>query len=279
MCLFCTDWPSGAAPKRDGFATGLRFIRISLAAPRCSVLHLLGCILHLLYGSLASIYSYASKNFSPENFRVSDSINLQPRPSNPAVWTALLLGFVTTVLPANGFSFIRTIIFAAFAYCAGVNVGTWIEYSLAISRMCGASFWDRLRGLPPCTIVHPLVKSAFLLSAGLYAGFTVAALFSKPGWRMRLGSIVSAGLWVLFGTYLLARLGWIDDLTFDLLYIRGGLVIYAMKVLVDTEIICDKARAGDWDVLGQAIGTLLNFLEVFIRVLEMLAVSKRDKRK
>jgi hypothetical protein len=80
--------------------------------------------------------------------------------------------------------------------------------------------------------------------------------------------------------HLLAAFGLLGASTFDLVYVRGGLLLYAIKMLHDTEVLCDKARAGEQDVLTHALTSLLNFLQTFVRVIQLVADAKgREKRR
>ena len=80
-----------------------------------------------------------------------------------------------------------------------------------------------------------LVWEAFVLTAGIYGCFVVGAVLSSKRSFNWLASFISVGLWVMGFTYLFARFGWISYKSFDLVYVRGGLVLYAAKTGYDTQ--------------------------------------------
>jgi hypothetical protein len=73
---------------------------------------------------------------------------------------------------------------------------------------------------------------AFIYTAGIYFCFSAAALLGNRNNKvfMYVSSILFAGSWVMWGSYLLARFGLLSDAVFDAVYIKMGLILdsYAM---------------------------------------------------
>ena len=97
------------------------------------------------------------------------------------------------------------------------------------------------------------------------------------------GSIIpylSAAFWVLFGSFILARLGIISESAFSAVYVKGGLILYCLKVGADTNVLIERAKLGNYDVVNAACNVMLNFLHLFIRVITILGdIKKREKRR
>jgi FtsH-binding integral membrane protein len=66
---------------------------------------------------------------------------------------------------------------------------------------------------------------------------------------------------------------------FDVMYVQMGLVIYCVKVYVDTEEIYERVRKGDRDVISHSLKIFFNFLQIFIRIITILAkiAAENDK--
>ena len=95
---------------------------------------------------------------------------------------------------------------------------------------------------------------------------------------------ISVGLWITFASYVLVRLEWIRKSAFDAVYIRGGLVLYALKTAYDTavmraEIEATVDKGEQADVLNLALTQMLNFLQLLIRVVTILADAKKSSKK
>ncbi|KDD76425.1 hypothetical protein H632_c230p2 [Helicosporidium sp. ATCC 50920] len=78
---------------------------------------------------------------------------------------------------------------------------------------------------------------------------------------MRLGS------WMLGAG---ARLVWETEL-----YL--GLLIFMGYVVYDTQVIVERAEAGDRDEIGAALGLFVDALAIFVRVLVLLMRSGQNK--
>jgi hypothetical protein len=66
-------------------------------------------------------------------------------------------------------------------------------------------------------------------------------------------------------------MGWAAGLAADV-YVRPGVVVYAGRVCFDTHTLAERVRAeGDCDVVGHAVSIVANTLQLFIRVIKLLA--------
>jgi hypothetical protein len=69
------------------------------------------------------------------------------------------------------------------------------------------------------------------------------------------------------------------SLSLSLSLFSGGLVLYAFKVMVDTDILLENARNGYMDVVGSACNTMMNILHLLIRVVKLLGDRERNKKR
>jgi hypothetical protein len=187
---------------------------------------------------------------------------------------------------------IRLICFIICTFCAGMNVGTWITNALQDSGFCeGTGHWlvpdvDTLAEYFPkswklqaqCDPVamNTVIMYVFLVCCGVYVSTSIATLFTwRRGMFKWFGYIVVDGLWILYGTYWLARLQLIDMIAFDTVYVKLGLCFYAVKIAHDTEVTMQAAYDGTLNILDRAVTTTFNFFHLFIRFIQFFGKSKR----
>jgi FtsH-binding integral membrane protein len=188
---------------------------------------------------------------------------------------------------------LRLPVFLAVAWAAGLNTGSWLMKAMQELGLCAGGGWSFIPDLDAfaaffgaprnaaCNTVNDLTVEAVALTAGIYFCFAAAALLSprKYDWPAWVATALSVGLWIMFGTYALMRMELIKSSLFDAVYVRAGLVLYSLKTLYDTSVMVKRIEAGDDDVLGLALSQLLNFLQLLIRVVTILASSKKSSEK
>jgi hypothetical protein len=190
----------------------------------------------------------------------------------------------STILAARPF-ILRFGLFSAVAYSAGLNVGTWIHMALVESGACprpGSNEWFLTSKSKSCSVLDSTILIAFIYTAGIYFCFSAAALLGNRNNKvfMYVSSILFAGSWVMWGSYLLARFGLLSDDVFDAVYIKMGLILYSLKVWYDTHAMVSKIESSsEVDVLDLALNALLNFLQIFIRVIQFVEKVRQKTRK
>jgi hypothetical protein len=215
----------------------------------------------------------------------------------------------------SGISMWRAAVFLVLAFSAGVNVGSWFQNALQEVGLCKGShlLTHLLTHLLPYSLTYSLTyvgsgfslfpdmdflskymggnnssnycssKEAYSLifeaiatTAGIYFCFAFASYLS-PGWSKFVG-LVTAGFWVQFASSLFALMGLISNQAFEDIYVKGGLILYSLKVMVDTDILLENARKGYMDVVGSACNTMMNILHLLIRVVTILGDLKKKKK-
>jgi hypothetical protein len=189
----------------------------------------------------------------------------------------------TAAKPRASVSAPRLALLLAFGAAVGVNVGSWVTSALVTADACptvtqpagllrrGATTVD----LEACSRVALVLSlQAFALTGGLYAAFAAAALLAPPrgGSGAQLAaSALAVGAWLLLGAHVCTRMGWAAGLAADV-YVRLGVIVYAGRVYFDTHTLAQRVRTeGDCDVVGHAVSIVANTLQLFIRVIKLLA--------
>ena len=125
--------------------------------------------------------------------------------------------------------------------------------------------------------IDPMIPvMAFGICSALFACLSVAAVFSQRRSYLFLYSFLSTGLIALLVG------SWIPSLFPKLIsfssYIYFGLFLFMGFVLYDTQIIIEKAHAGDRNYLGHAVELLVDFVAILKRVIVLLAYNETEKR-
>jgi len=125
-----------------------------------------------------------------------------------------------------------------------------------------------------------LLLTAALSTTAIFACFSLSALFTKRRSCLFLGGYLSSAI----SAMLMMRLGsWIfgyGRLMFNMeLYL--GLLVFSGYVLFDTQLVVERASAGDMDNVQHALDLFVDFVAIAVRVLVILMKNqeKKDQRK
>jgi FtsH-binding integral membrane protein len=121
-----------------------------------------------------------------------------------------------------------------------------------------------------------LIPTAFLTTTTICAGAATYAYYKPKGSLLKLGAPLMGGLLALI-VLQLGSLGatWIyGPNMFSLMAHRADLYLgtglFSVLVAYDTHVAISEYEAGNPDALGSAISMVLNFQNIFVRMLEIL---------
>lgn len=121
-----------------------------------------------------------------------------------------------------------------------------------------------------------IIPTAFLGTSMIFLCFTLASLFSSDRKFLFLGGFLMSGLstMLLLGV---ANLFFRSTFIYNI-NLYGGLIIMCGFVLYDTQLIVAKREMGDDDFIWHCVDLFIDFINIFRRLLIILA-SKEKKRK
>jgi FtsH-binding integral membrane protein len=121
-----------------------------------------------------------------------------------------------------------------------------------------------------------LIATAFLGTTVVFATFSAAALFSPRRSLLYLGGVITALLATMTILMLVNLFLWSQVVSDVRLYL--GIFAFSLFVCFDTQMIVEKAEAGDHDVPSHALELFLDFVNLFVRLLRALQ-KKSEKKK
>lgn len=167
------------------------------------------------------------------------------------------VGLVMMLAPGSGRpTGQRTAILAGCAFAKGLSIGPLVALAAHVDPS--------------------LIVTAFLGTATVFACFTASAVFAKRQQFLALGGILGSGVSLLL------------MLSFANMFFRSaamysvhlylGLVIFSGYVLYDTQLVIERARAGNTDYIWDALELLIDFVAIFVRILIILLKNSGDKK-
>jgi len=170
------------------------------------------------------------------------------------------LGFMlalhmTPHTPSNFFK--RMGFLAAFAFFSGMSLGPLLDMVIRIEPS--------------------IVPTALMGTSVIFLCFTFASLFASDRKFLFLGGILMSCLsWMLMLGLLNIFMG--SRLLFQL-NLYGGLFVMCGFILYDTQLIVEKRRRGDTDYIWHSVDLFIDFINVFRRLLIILAQKEENKKR
>jgi FtsH-binding integral membrane protein len=151
----------------------------------------------------------------------------------------------------------RVGVLMAFAFFHGVSIGPLINRVIDLDQQ--------------------ILVVAFLATAAIFVCFSLAAIFAKDRSYLYIGGILSSALTImclmsLFNIFIRSPV-----VPYTLLY--GGLIVFSLYVVYDTQLIIEKAKFGSYDYVRHSLELFLDFAAIFIRILIILADKAEKKKK
>ncbi len=172
-----------------------------------------------------------------------------------------------------GFLVMMGAIFGASAvrHVKGLNVAALFGMATVLGVVLAPSlFYATLRAGVGQTLSSSPIRDAFLLSAGGFTGLTAYALTTKKDFSFMRGAL-TMGFFVVFGASLLNI--FLGSAVFGLaissvvVFVFGGYVLYNTSQML---------RSGEDDAVGAAITLYVNFLNIFLALLNILSARRSD---
>lgn len=162
-----------------------------------------------------------------------------------------------------------------------VYIGYDPDKSYSLRRISLVCLFGVLQGmsLGPLIGLAILVDPNILLSAIccttlIFGSFAASALVAKRRSWLFLGGVLGSCFSMLFALSLINL--FFPMAGFQSIQLYGGLVVFSLFVVFDTQLIIERASSGLRDVAGDAITLFMDFINIFIRVLIILL--KKGKR-
>jgi len=144
-----------------------------------------------------------------------------------------------------------------FAFFSGLGTGPLLDFAISIN---------------PSIIV-----TAFFGTCVIFGCFTIAALYAPDRKYLYLGGILMSLLTTMFWMGI-ANLFMQSRFVF-MLNLYGGLALICGFVLYDTQLIIEKRRRGDDDFIWHSVDLFIDFMDVFRRLVIILASKEQRSKK
>eukprot|EP00879_Flechtneria_rotunda_P000617 GHRR01000730.1.p1 GENE.GHRR01000730.1~~GHRR01000730.1.p1 ORF type:complete len:249 (+),score=79.29 GHRR01000730.1:182-928(+) len=152
----------------------------------------------------------------------------------------------------------RYALLGTFAFCQGTSIGPLVGLALAVNP--------------------GIILTAALSATAVFACFSLSALFTQRRSYLFLGSWLSSAV---MGMMMMRFGGWMfgfGRFAFEAeLYL--GLLVFAGYVLFDTQLIVERASAGDMDHIKHALDLFVDFISIAVRILIILLKNQEKQEK
>ncbi len=146
---------------------------------------------------------------------------------------------------------------SGFAFCTGLGLGPLLDNVIQIDPS--------------------IVPTAFLATCLIFVCFTLSSLWAKERSYLYLGGILMSCMTTMFFLGL-ANIFFQSSLIYKV-QLYGGLLLFSVFILYDTQLIIAKKKNGDNDFIWHSVDLFLDFINIFRRLLIILADKKENKKK
>jgi len=145
----------------------------------------------------------------------------------------------------------------AFGFCQGISLGPLIRSAIALNPL--------------------IIPTAFLLCTATFVCFSYIALRSSRASMLYLyASAASLLSWIFFSVVLNV---FFRSPLLNGVQLYGGLVLFVLYILIDTQMIVEKFGMGDTDYIVHAVDLFVDFVAIFTRIVVILMKFAEDKKK
>eukprot|EP00296_Roombia_truncata_P000709 JP436398.1.p1 GENE.JP436398.1~~JP436398.1.p1 ORF type:complete len:258 (+),score=49.68 JP436398.1:102-776(+) len=143
----------------------------------------------------------------------------------------------------------------AFGFFKGMSIGQLIEQVIRID---------------PSIIV-----TAFLATCCVFLCFSGAAVFAKRRSYLYLAGVLGSAVSMLC-LFSFINFFFPSYMGFQI-QLYGGLLVFCLYILVDTQMMIEKFNAGDRDFVWHSVELFIDFVAIFVRILIILAQNSQKK--
>ncbi|XP_052814618.1 bax inhibitor 1-like [Mya arenaria] len=148
-------------------------------------------------------------------------------------------------------------IFVGFTFFMGVSLGPLLDMVIKIDPS--------------------IVMTALMGTSLIFVSFSLAALYNTNRTFLYMGGfLLSALSWMCLAGFM--NIFFRSQLIWNL-NLYGGLLVFCGFVLYDTQLIVEKKRSGDDDYIWQSVDLFLDFINIFRRLMIILASKEEGKKK
>jgi len=151
----------------------------------------------------------------------------------------------------------RLMILAGFGFAQGLSLGPLLE---------------AVADIDPTIII-----TAFFGTCVVFACFSASALYAKRRSYLYLGGLLSSSLSLLLFLSLFNLFFRSSAVANVSIYF--GLLVFSGFIIFDTQLMIERADQGNGDVVWDALSLFLDFINVFVRLLAILAKNGKKERK
>lgn len=170
----------------------------------------------------------------------------------------LMMGLqLTPATPAN-FQ-IRMTYLLLFGLLQGFSLSPFIEYLIQINA-------------------GSVILSALVSTSLLFMSFSLTALNSRRRSWLYLGGTLASAMSIMAWMSLFSWFFGYGKAMFEV-ELFGGLLLFCGYVIFDTQVIVEKASAGDYDYIRHSVDLFVDLVSIFIRILMIIARNKEEDRK
>ena len=148
----------------------------------------------------------------------------------------------------------RTLMLCAFGFFKGLGLGSLVHMSLMIDPM-----------------LLPIALGGTMI---IFLCFSMSALIAQRRSYFYLSGLISSGMMMLAGLSIMNM--FFHSTQVYALQLYGGLVLFSGLVIVDTQMVVEKASKGSRDFAGHAADLFSNIFAIFAKVLIILMNKKNE---
>ncbi|BDA45448.1 Bax inhibitor 1 [Coccomyxa sp. Obi] len=232
----------------------------------------------------------AAERFSPDTLFKFTDLTLPVQKHLEKVYATLAAALLVSALGtyvnmATGLGgFLAAIGFVVCATWLTMTEATSFNLNKRYALLAGAAFSQGLTLGPLVSMalaVHPgALFTAFLATAASFACFSGAAMLSRRRSWLYLSGTLSSAMSIMLVMRLATWMFGGRAMAFQL-ELYGGLAVFLGYVLLDTQVIIEKAYQGNKDHIRAALDLFVDFMAIFVRLLVILLqnAEKKEERR